>query len=166
MGDSPLGKHPVLANPIKFVSRCVGTCSAARRNSLDHGPRFQVCEKCRRGLVGWPHVPCLKISHRLFAARCVAAIIDRGRLLPRDYRPKPRLTVGCLRMSHDAADYWSTSVTEPHIVVVLVPVTRTTAFACGYKNKVGVFDLGMNHRDARHDPLCAAAYPAAQPRLN
>ena len=33
-------------------------------------------------------VPRLKISHRLFAACCVAVIIDRGRLLPRGYRPK------------------------------------------------------------------------------
>jgi len=27
----------------------------------------------------------LKISHRLLAARCVAAIIDRGRLLPFEF---------------------------------------------------------------------------------
>ena len=80
------------------------------------------CEKCRRCLVGWPNVPRLKISHRLFAARCVTAIIDRGRLLRRGYRPKPRLWLGCLRVAHDATDYWSARVTEPHIVVVLVPM--------------------------------------------
>ena len=40
-----------------------------------------------RGLVGWSYVPRLKISHRLFAAHCVAAIIDPGRLLPRRSRP-------------------------------------------------------------------------------
>src|SRR5262245_24910666 len=80
-------------------------------------------------LVGWPHVPRLKISHRLFAARCVTAIIDRGRLLPRRYRPKPRLCLRCLRMVHDAPDYWPARVTEPDIIVVLVPMVRATAFA-------------------------------------
>jgi hypothetical protein len=52
-------------------------------------------------LVGWPRVPRLKISHRLFAARCVAVIIDRGRLLPRGYRPVPRLVLRCLRVAHN-----------------------------------------------------------------
>src|SRR5262245_7911316 len=58
----------------------------------------------------------LEISHRLFAARCIAAIVDRGWLLPGGYRPKPRLSVWCLRVAHDAANYWSAPVTEPHIV--------------------------------------------------
>jgi len=88
-------------------------------------------------LVRGLHVPRLKISHRLFAARCVAAIIDRGRLLPRGYRPKPRLCFRCLRMAHDAPDYWSTRVTEPHIVVVLVPMIRHKF----------VIDLRMYHSD-------------------
>ena len=39
-------------------------------------------------LVRVPRVPRPKISHRLFAARRVAVIIHRGRLLPRGYRPK------------------------------------------------------------------------------
>jgi hypothetical protein len=30
----------------------------------------------KSALVGRPYVPRLKISHRLFAARCVAVIID------------------------------------------------------------------------------------------
>jgi hypothetical protein len=81
-------------------------------------------------------VPRLKISHRLFAARCVAAIIDRGRLLSRRYRPKPRLCLRCLRVAHDAPDYWSAFVTEPHIIVVLVPKIRATAFAGRYKNQI------------------------------
>jgi hypothetical protein len=38
----------------------------------------------------------------------------------------------CLRVAHNAPDYWSGLVTEPHIVVVLVPKIRTTAFACRY----------------------------------
>ena len=63
--------------------------------------------KRHRGLVGWPYVPRLKITHRLFAARCVAAIIDRGRLLPRGDRPKPRLLLSCLRVAPEAADYCS-----------------------------------------------------------
>src|SRR5262249_56635095 len=41
------------------------------------------------------YVPRLKISHRLFAARCVAAIIGRGRLFSRCYGPKPRTTLRC-----------------------------------------------------------------------
>jgi hypothetical protein len=49
-------------------------------------------------------------------------------------------------MAHDAADYLSARVTEPHIVVVLVPMVRTTAFACRYKNKLCV-NLRMYHRD-------------------
>src|SRR4029453_7110006 len=59
------------------------------------------------GLLGGRSVPRLKISHRLFAARCLAAIIDRGRLLPRGYRPKPRLCLRCLRVAHNAADYFA-----------------------------------------------------------
>jgi uncharacterized membrane protein YeaQ/YmgE (transglycosylase-associated protein family) len=54
----------------------------------------------------------------------------------------------CLRVAHDAADYWSARITEPHIVVVLVPMVRTTAFACRYKNKMCV-NLRMHHRMAR-----------------
>jgi|RhiMetdeSRZDD1v2_1073273.scaffolds.fasta_scaffold87508_6 hypothetical protein len=45
-----------------------------------------------------------------------------------------------------AADYWSVPVTKPHVVVVLVPMNRATAFACGYKNKFGVISLRMYHR--------------------
>ena len=60
-----------------------------------------------RGLIGRPYVPRLKISHRLFAARCVAVIIDRGRLLAGGYRPKPRLVLSCLRVAPEAADYCS-----------------------------------------------------------
>ena len=100
-------------------------------------------------LVGGPRVPRLKISHRLFAARCVAAIIDRGWLLPRGYRPKPRLCLRCLRVAHNAPDYCSPRITKSHIVVVLVPMIRTTAFACRYKNKPYVIDLRMCHRMAR-----------------
>ena len=51
----------------------------------------------------------------------------------------------CLRVAHDATDYWSARVTEPHIVVVLVPMVRTTAFAGRYKNKLCV-NLRMYHR--------------------
>jgi len=51
-------------------------------------------------------------------------------------RLKPRLFLRCLRVAHDAADYWSARVTEPHIVVVLVPMIRSTAFAGRYKNKL------------------------------
>jgi hypothetical protein len=40
-----------------------------------------------------------------------------------------------------AADYGSTSAAEPHIVVVVVPMARTTTFACGYKNKRCVGDV-------------------------
>ena len=43
-------------------------------------------------------------------------------------------------MKHDAANNWSAFVTEPHIVVVLVPKVRTTAFTCRY-NKLCVIDL-------------------------
>jgi hypothetical protein len=94
--------------------------------------------------LGWSaHIPRLKISHRLFAARCVAAIINRGRLLPRRYRPEPRLSLRCLRVAHNASDYWSVPVTKPHVVVVLVPMIRATAFACRYKNKLGVIGVSM-----------------------
>jgi hypothetical protein len=66
-------------------------------------------------------------------------------LLACGYRPKPRLVLRCLRVAHDAANYWSARITEPHIVVVLVPMVRTTAFACRYKNKLCV-NLRMYHR--------------------
>jgi hypothetical protein len=39
-------------------------------------------------------------------------------------------------VTHDAPDYRSAPVTKPHVVVVLVPMIRVTAFACGYKNKL------------------------------
>src|SRR5262245_6946069 len=73
-------------------------------------------------------------------------IIHRGRLLPCSYRPKPRLSFRCLRVAHNAPDYWPAPVTEPHIVVVLVPMVRTTAFATRYKKKLCVNDLRMCHR--------------------
>jgi hypothetical protein len=103
-------------------------------------------------LVGWHDVLRPKISQCLFAARCVPTIIGRGRLLSRSYRAKPRLCFGCLRVVHDAPDYSFSSVTEPHIVVVLVPMVRTTAFAdtrnrlileCGIDDDVaaGAFEL-------------------------
>src|SRR5262249_16381275 len=60
---------------------------------------------------------------------------QKGRLLPRSYCPKPRLCLRCLRMAHDAPDYWSGPVTEPHIIVVLVPKIRPTAFPCRYQKK-------------------------------
>jgi hypothetical protein len=49
--------------------------------------------------------PRLKISHRLFAAGRVAAIIDRGWLVPRRYRPQPRPYLRCLRVAPNASDY-------------------------------------------------------------
>src|SRR5262245_66694982 len=42
--------------------------------------------------------------------------------------------------------YWPARVTEPHIVVVLVPKVGTTAFACRYKNKLCVIDFRICHR--------------------
>src|SRR5262249_2805769 len=89
-------------------------------------------------------------------------IINRWRLLPRGYLPKPWLCVRRLWVAHDAADYWSVRVTESHIIVGVV---CTTAFACRYKNKVGVFDLGMHHRNARHDQLCAACVSRCAPKV-
>jgi hypothetical protein len=44
--------------------------------------------------------------------------------------------LGRLRVTHDAADYWSAGVIEPHIVVVFGPMVRAAAFARGYKNKL------------------------------
>jgi hypothetical protein len=38
--------------------------------------------------------------------------LDRGRLLSRGYRPKPRLCLRCLRVAENAADHWSASVTR------------------------------------------------------
>ena len=65
-----------------------------------------------------------KISHRLFAARCVALIIHRGSVAPA--RLSSKTTAG-LRVTRDATDYRAAPVTEPHIVVALVPRIRTTA---------------------------------------
>ena len=118
-------------------------------------PRLQVAVGClphtvEENVTGSPasfvYEPRLKISHCLFAARCVAATIDRRWLLACGYRPKPRLVLRCLRVAHDAADYWSTPVTEPHIVVALVPMVANTAFACRNKNRLCVIDLRMCHR--------------------
>ena len=116
-----LGKSRTSAVQSNFRGKRSKLTSAAMKSPASHaGP----------GLVGWPYVPRLEISHCLFAAHCVAAIIDRRRLLPRGYRPIPRLVLRCLRVAHNAADHCSARVTEPHIVVVLVPRIRTTAFAC------------------------------------
>jgi hypothetical protein len=41
-------------------------------------------------------------------------------------------------VAHNAADCCSARVTESHIIVVLVPMIRTTAFACRYKNKLAL----------------------------
>src|SRR5262245_26720732 len=124
-------------------------------------------DTCRRGLVGWPYIPRLKISHRLFAARCIAAIVDRGRLLSRCYCPKPRLCLRCLRVAHDAPDYWPARVTEPHIVVVLVPKVGSTAFASGYKNKLCVIDFRICHRcrALRWEPSAGSSRRVSLPYL-
>ena len=68
-------------------------------------------------------------------------------MLPRGDRPKPRLVLRCVRVADNAADDCSARVPELHIVVVLVPMIRTTAFACRYKNKLCVIDLRMCHRE-------------------
>ena len=93
--------------------------------------------------IGQPTYRTLK--YRIACSRLcrVTAIIDRWRLLPRRYRPEPRRSLRCLRVAHNAADYWSAPVTKPHVVVVLVPMIRATAFACGYKNQA---DFRMWHR--------------------
>ena len=97
------------AAPISAASFGDRGTGADGLNHLTREPRrgsrasLRLARKSHAGwLVGWPYVPRLKISHRLFAARCVAAIIDRGRLLPRGYRPKPRLWLRCLRVAHNA----------------------------------------------------------------
>jgi hypothetical protein len=41
-------------------------------------------------------------------------------VLQRGYRPKPRLVLMCLWVAHDAPDYRSARVTEPHSVRVVV----------------------------------------------
>ena len=139
-----LGKSRTSAVQSNFRGKRSKLTSAAMKSPASHaGP----------GLVGWPHVPRLKISHRLFAACCVAAIIDRGWLLPRGYRPKPRLVLRCLRMTKNAANYCSARVTDPHIIVVLVPMIRTTAFACRNKNKLCVSNLRICHRVFDFDPM-------------
>src|SRR5262245_53740226 len=83
--------------------------------------------------------PHLEVCHRLLAARCVSAIINRGRLSTSRYCPKPRLSLGCLRVMHDATGYQSAGVSEHHIVVVLGPMvrprllradTRTSLWSC------------------------------------
>ena len=63
---------------------------------------------------------------------------------------------GACGWPHDTADYWSAPVAESHIVVVLIPTIRTTAFACRYKNKPCVIDLKNVPSRAR--------VPAAKPR--
>ena len=56
--------------------------------------------------------------------------LDRGRLLSRGYRPKPRLCLRCLRVAENAADHWS----------VFRHPSLTTAFACRYKKKPCVIE--------------------------
>jgi hypothetical protein len=108
-----------------------------------------------------PYISRLKISHRMFAARCVPAIIDRGRLLSRRYRPKPRLCLRCLRVAHDAPDYWSAFVTKPHIIVVLVPKIRATAFAGPYKNQIDfIDDARCRWRCLKHQALSSLYQPS------
>jgi hypothetical protein len=138
----------------RFVNRLAVTIryGPGRPYPRTHGPRRpwpNLHERGRGTPVGLDRgrrPPHLKIRHRLFAARCVAPIIDRGRLLPPGYRPKPRLCRWRLGVTHNASDYWSAPITEPHVVVVLVPMIRATAFACGYKNKLRLFNPGMYHR--------------------
>ena len=111
-------------------AKCCGISSTRRwlrgSSALNSRPQFPAIP-----LVCRAHVPRFEISHRLFAARCVSAIIDRGRLLRCGYRPEPRLCPGCLRVAHDATDYWSVGVTESHIIIGVV---CDTAFACRYEN--------------------------------
>ena len=41
-------------------------------------------------------------------------------LAPARLSSKARLVLRCLRVAHDAADYWSARVTEPHSIRVVV----------------------------------------------
>jgi len=88
-------------------------------------------------------------------------------LLSRGYLPKPRLSFRRLWVAHDTSDDRTVLVTKSHIEIILVPMTRRAALACRYENKVGVFDLRMNHRDATIR-FAQAAYPgrAAKVELN
>jgi hypothetical protein len=56
-------------------------------------------------------------------------------------------------VARDTSDDRTALVTEPHIVVVFIPMTRTTAFACRYKNKPCLIDLRVCHRDGSRSPL-------------
>ena len=83
----------------RFVNRLAVTIryGPGRPHPRTHGPRRpwpNLHERGRGTPVGLDRgrrPPHLKIRHRLFAARCVAVIINRWRLLPRGYGPKPRL---------------------------------------------------------------------------
>jgi hypothetical protein len=86
------------------------------------------CEMPPSLQVGGQPPPRLKIRHRLLAARCVTAIIDRWFRLPRRYRPEPRLVLWRLRVEHDPSDYWSARVTESHVVCALC--LNATAKVC------------------------------------
>ena len=98
----------------------------------------------------------LKISHRLLAAHCVAAIVDRGRLLHGGYRPKLRFVVRCLRVKHDAPDNFARVVA--HIVIDNRLPLATTAFASGDQNKLilaGASFRQHNKKPATDGPLRA-----------
>ena len=53
----------------------------------------------------------------------------RQALLPRGYRPMPRLVLQRLRMTKNAADHPSARVTQSHVVIVLVPMITRTSLA-------------------------------------
>src|SRR5215475_15665603 len=63
--------------------------------------------------------------------------------------------------------YWPARVTEPHIVVVLVPKVGTTAFACRYKNKLCVIDFRICHRlrTLRWEPSAGSSRRVSLPYL-
>jgi hypothetical protein len=101
----------------------------------------------------------LKISHRLFAARSIAMIVDRGRLLAGSYRPKPWLCLRCLWVAHDAADYFAVAIS--HIAIIRRTPIAATASAGLYERKLiqrtrhvpDLFtngDVSVNGSDALH----------------
>ena len=95
---------------------------------------------------------CIKIGGILIYARDPPRLKNiaspvRGSLRSRDYRPR---AVAPARLSSKttAAPSVSARVTKPHIVVIVVPIIRTTAFACRWRCRQKI-----THKTARQHSL-------------
>src|SRR5262245_16296736 len=94
LAQAPLALRNFMAHPC-FNYSLTGWTARLLRPAPARTPTATTAEASTGDGLGFQTVVAdqriLKSAIALFAARCVAVIISRGRLLSRCYRPKPRL---------------------------------------------------------------------------